>query len=245
MKKISLIILIFMLGAITCITIYTLLNKNVKGEVISNRVKDIEKASTNITENELSEVYNIELNGKRHRLKTNYRVTFQDKLANINLTIYLDGFEIFNKDIENNIKATKIEEIFNKENNNKLIIETNDLSIIKEDKDYLAILVKSSIENFKEEYIIINSKGKILLKDILAYEENIHFVDENDNELTIFYDETKQLQAKIEDKKIYSLQKKEKENDICFEEYIYTIKNDTIKKELTNTYNNIKISKNK
>lgn len=245
MKKVCLLILFIILTGIISLTIYTLTHQDIKGDKVMHNVKEIEKASTNMTENELSEIYNIELNGKRHRLKNTYRVTFDNKIAKINLTLYLDGFELLSMDIESNFKATKIEEIFNENIENKFKIEKTDIEIIKGDKDYLLILLKSNIDNYKEEYIVLNEEGKILLDNILVYEENNYYVDSNGEELAIFYDDEIQLQAKIEDNKIYSLKKIVKEDSITFEEYVYTIKKNKVKKELINTYENIKLKENK
>ena len=245
MKKVCLLILFIILIGIISLTIYTLTHQDIKGDKVMHNVKEIEKASTNMTENELSEIYNIELNGKRHRLKNTYRVTFDNKIAKINLTLYLDGFELLSMDIENNFKATKIEEIFNENIENKFKIEKTDIEIIKEDKDYLLISLKSNIDNYKEEYIVLNEEGKILLDNILVYEENNYYVDSNGEELAIFYDDEIQLQAKIEDNKIYSLKKIVKEDSVTFEEYVYTIKKNKVKKELINTYDNIKLKENK
>lgn len=241
MKKVCLLILFIILIGIISLTIYTLTHQDIKSDKVMHNVKEIEKASTNMTENELSEIYNIELNGKRHRLKNTYRVTFDNKIAKINLTLYLDGFELLSMDIENNFKATKIEEIFNENIENKFKIEKTDIEIIKEDKDYLLISLKSNIDNYKEEYIVLNEEGKILLDNILVYEENNYYVDSNGEELAIFYDDEIQLQAKIEDNKIYSLKKIVKEDSVTFEEYVYTIKKNKVKKELINTYDNIKL----
>ena len=61
-------------------------------------------------------IESIQLNGKRHKLKSNYRVTFEKKYAQINLTLYLDGKEILAMEVNNKFKAESIDEIFENQN---------------------------------------------------------------------------------------------------------------------------------
>ncbi len=238
MKKTSLIILLTFLVILCSLTIYTLTHKTIKGTEEIIKVKTIEQSSSNLTDQELNEVFNIELNGKRHRLKCNYHVTFADN-AKIDLTLYLDGFEILSLELKNNIEASTIEEIFNPEEENKLVIKTEDLKVIKADKqDYLLITVYSNIDSFKGEYFLVNTDKELLLEHILIFDDSLNYVSTTDEELTMFYGDN-QLLAKQEDNLIYALVEKETEEGIVIEEYCYTI-NQEITKELINTYENIK-----
>ena len=117
MKKISLAILIIGVISITTLTIYTLTHKQIEDSEKVIKIKSIEKASSNMTEHELSEIYNVELNGKRHRLKSNYRLNFLEDKTELNLTLYLDGFEILQMVVDDDIKAKTIDEVFNENEN--------------------------------------------------------------------------------------------------------------------------------
>ena len=233
MKKISIFILIIALIGISTLTVYTLTRQNVKGDQVIRKVKSIEKATSNMTENELSETYNVELNGKRHRLKCVYLVVFEKKEVKINLTLYLDGFEIYNKDIENNSKAKTIEEVF--EENSNLRIEEANIQIIESDKDYLLIDMITNLKDEKEEYFVWNDKRNVVLENILVYDQTLKYDYETEEE-NIFYDEEKQVLAKIEDNTIFALEEKEEEDTTILEEYKYTIKNNKAEKELINRY---------
>lgn len=239
MKKICLAILGIVLIGITTLTIYTLTHQHIEGAREIIKTKSIEKASSNMTENELSEIYNIQLNGKRHKLKTNYRLITEEETTKINLTLYLDGFEIKTVDLLNNLEVEDIEEALGEESSNSdLIIEAEDLQIINDDKlDYILVDIASNIEGKKEEYYVWSDNGKVLLENILVQNENITYISPNeDEELTCFYDEEKQVLAKVEDNVIYALEEKEEDEKLVLEEYSYKIKNGKIKKDLLNTY---------
>ena len=235
MKKISLFILIIILIGITSVTVYTLTHRTITGTQTIRKVKSIEKATSNMTENELSEIYNIELNGKRHKLKCVYHADFNNKTAIINLILYLDGFEIFNEEIENDAKAKNIEEIFAEENNDIRIDETN-LKIMQSDKDYLLVEITSNIENTKQEYFVWNEKREAIIEHVLVHTEEYIYSSLDEEELNIFYDEKKQMLAKIDDNILYVLEEKSEEEQTYLEEYIYTINEDKAEKELINTY---------
>ena len=235
MKKISLFVLIIILFGIATLTTYTLMHQDIKEEETIRKVKSIEKATSNMTSNELSEIYNIELDGKRHKLKWDYHVKFAKNEASINLILYLDGFEILNEEIENDFKAKSIEEIFSNDTNNELTIEESNIKIINSDKDYLLVEVYSNIDSLKGEYFVWNSKRDTILEHVLVYDEALEYSNITEEELNIFYADDKQVLAKIEDNSIYTLEEKEEEN-LILEEYIYTIKDDKAEKELINTY---------
>lgn len=235
MKKISLLILLIVLFGITTLTTYTLMHQDIKEEETIRKIKSIEKATSNMTSNELSEIYNVELDGKRHKLKCVYHVSFAKNEASINLILYLDGFEILNEEIEDNFKAKSIEEIFDNDINNELTIEESNIKIINSDKDYLLVEVFSNIDSLRGEYFIWNTKRDAILEHILVYDEDLQYKNVTDEELNAFYGEDKQILAKIEDSSIYALEEKEEENFIL-EEHIYTIEDDKVEKKLINTY---------
>lgn len=232
MRKVSIVIFTVFTIAITALTIYTLTNKKIEGTQEIIKIKTIEKASSNMTEKELSEVFNIELNGKRHRLKSNYRLSNEEEQTSLMLTLYLDGFEILTKEILSNIKEGNIDEIFTEEEN-VLLIDEDDIHVIKEDQDYLLVSIDSDIDGLKEEYFVWTVTRKSILDSILVYDEKIEFASEESN---IFYDEDATVLAKVEDNTIYVLEPLETEEGLVLEEYTYNIKNEEATKELINTY---------
>lgn len=243
MKKIWIVILLLVLAGITTLTVYTLTHMDILGSERVIKVKSIEKASTNMTRNELSEIFNIQSNGKRHKLKFNYYVDFEDT-TNINLVVYLDGDVLLEKELITNLKEKEIAEVFNNETVDELRIKESNLKIMKsEDQDFILVDIYTNLERLKEEYYIWNDEGEILLEGLLAFDNSLDFTYEEDT--NIFYDDEQQLLAKIEDNTIYSLELKEQEDMYIFEEYEYKIENDKITKELINTYENIKVKKRK
>ncbi len=233
MKKLSICILIIMLIGITALTTFTLMNQKIEDTQVVKKVKSVEKATSNLTENELNEVYNINLNGKRHRLKCNYLVTFENSSASIYLRLYLDGFEIYTGLVDDDFKANDIDEVFSKENN-YLTIEEEDIKVLNEDNDYLLVEISSDLDHLKKEYFVWNEKRDPILEHILVLDESIIY--ESVAEENIFYDEDTQTLAKIEDNEIYSLEEKEEEDTLYLEEYVYKIGKNKYQKELKNTY---------
>ena len=232
MKKLSIIILTVIIAGIAVLTIYTLTHQDIKGAQEIIKTKSIEKASTNMTENELSE------------LKSNYRVTFEKKYAKIDLTLYLDGREILSMEVDDKFEADTIDEIFENQNEN-IKIDKENIKIMKDkETDYLLISVYSDIKGEKEEYFVWNDKGKMLLENILIYDESKEYQSIDEEELTIFYDKNTQILAKFEDNSIYALEEKETEENLLLEEYRYTINKGNVEKELLNTYE-IKLKKQK
>lgn len=242
MKKTCLIILVIALIGITTITIYTLANQEIKGTQEIKKTKSIEKASSNLTENELNEIYNVELNGKRHRLKSNYRVVLEEEYAKITLTLYLDGFEIHTQDIMTNLDLKEIEKNFQDQINNFETISEENIKIIKTDQDYLAVSITSNIENLKEEYFIWTSSGDNLLKNVVIYDEGTKYVSTTEEALDIFYDDEKEIMAKIEDNEIYAIERADVDDTIVLEEKVYTLKKVKVEEKKLNTYENIAVA---
>ena len=243
MKKIWIAILLLVLAGITTLTVYTLTHMDILGSERVIKVKSIEKASTNMTRNELSEIFNIQLNEKRHKLKFNYYVDFEDT-TNINLVVYLDGDVLLEKELITDLKEKEIAEVFNNETVDELRIKESNLKIMKsEDQDFILVDIYTNLDHLKEEYYIWSDEGKVLLEDLLVFDNSLDFTYKEDR--NIFYDDEQELLAKIEDNTIYSLELKEQEDMYIFEEYEYKIENDKITKELINTYENIKVKKRK
>ena len=235
MKKISLAILFITLTIIIALTTYTLFHQEIAGSEAVMKIKSIEKATSNMTLNELSETYNIELNQKRHKLKSVYFLDSANENT-LNLTLYLDGFEILNMNLESNMNVDTMEEVFDEEKINYSQINEEDIFIMKTDQDYLLIKISSNINSLKEQYFVWNDKRKEIIKNVLLYDEDKKYESTTKEDLTMFYDEERQVLAKFEDNKIYALEEKETEESLVLEEYIYTINKSEAQKELINTY---------
>ena len=166
------------------------------------------------------------------------------KYAKIDLTLYLDGREILSMEVDDKFEADTIDEIFENQNEN-IKIDKENIKIMKDkETDYLLISVYSDIKGEKEEYFVWNDKGKMLLENILIYDESKEYQSIDEEELTIFYDKNTQILAKFEDNSIYALEEKETEENLLLEEYRYTINKGNVEKELLNTYE-IKLKKQK
>ncbi len=245
-RVISFIILVVALSAITYFTVYTLNNREVR-EVVEQKVTEkIELVTSNISNNILSEIYNVYLNGQKHKLKFEYTVTFyNDKLAKADLVVFFDGQSILSNMVARGITATDVKGFFDNINViNYVRLNKSNIQIIDEGKIHCVILkVKYFDDNAKEKYYLLDSDGKMLInKGLLIKDESVSYVNENDEELTIFYDYESQIMAKIEDDTIYALiLSKDKDK---FEEYKYYFVNGKLKKDLLNSYVNIKIREN-
>ena len=241
MKKIiSIIILLLALISITTLTVYTLSHQNIEGTEGMVRVKSIEKATSNLTANELNEIYNLQINGKRHKLKSNYYVTFEDGYATITLTLYLDGFEILNLVVEDSIEAESIEDIFGETSSFPVIAES-DIKLLNTDQEYLLVNIYSDVETIKEEYYVWNVDRDVLLENLLVYDESINYISTTEEPLTMFYEDNTQVLAKVEDNEIYALEQEQVGEIVVLQEYKYTIENNEVNKELISTYENVTI----
>ena len=105
MKRLfSLIILIVAMVGIISLTIFALTHKEVKSPIKERNNTKIENVTSNLSDNNLSEIYNIYFKNERHKLKIQYLVNLEET-ATINLTIYFDGASIFENTI---IKGLKV-----------------------------------------------------------------------------------------------------------------------------------------
>lgn len=235
MKKISLVILIIALLGITTITIYTLTHKKIVESEEIIKTKAVEKATSNMTESELSEIFNIQLNNKRHRLKSNYRLVGEEEGKSLLLTLYLDGFEIFSETVLEDLKINSIEEIFDDELEKFIVISEDTIQIISTDQDYLLVGIYFNIDGLKEYYYIWDVDRTNILDNILVYDETKEYASFPEEELTMFYTEDFVL-ATIIDNVVYVLEEQSTEDGLIFEEYTYTIYKKKVTKELINTY---------
>lgn len=240
MKKIlSLILLIISLIGIIFLTIYTLNHRGERKEVKPVVNKSPEKVGSNMTDNNLSEIYSLYLNNQKHKLKFEYVITFTEDVleASGNFHLYLDGKSLLNEEVLTNYKATNIKELFeNSDIKDNIKLDIDDFQIVKYDNlEYLLFKINYNLNGIiKSRYYMFNDIGDILVNSLI-YDESLNYVS-NDNEE--FYYENNNL-AKFEDNILYTLEYKKG----TITEYKYYIKDNELQKEQINTYENIKIKK--
>jgi len=246
MKKVfSIIVLIMALLGIFGVTYYALSNKGVRDEVPKKNFKKVEKVTSNIANNKVSDVFNVQINGARHKVKFEYNVTFlQNNKTEINLIIYIDGKVIYEDIISNNIKAKSVENLFLLDNINSYVRATEkNISIIKSDEtEYMVINIGRFTEYATRHYYVFTDRGKLLNNEgILMLDEGVKYTTSDNKELDIYYNNEKKYFAKIDKNKIYALEYKALEKNGIIEEYCYFVKNGEMDRELINTYEDIKI----
>ncbi len=241
MKKVfSVILFIIATTGIIVLTVYTLNHREERQNINHVVNKQPEKVGSNMTDNNLSEIYSLYLNNQKHKLKFEYIITFRedDLTAEGIFHLYLDGKGVISENILTGFIAADIKELFNDEEiKNTILLDINDFMIVKyDDIEYILCKIVYNLKgNIKEEYFIFNDKGDKLLDKVLIKDSNINYISEDNEE---FYYENNTL-AKFEDNYLYSLEYKKG----VITEYKYYIKNDELQKEEINSYQNIKIKK--
>lgn len=246
MKKIfSLIILIVAIISIILVTVYTLSHKGIREDVPTKLFKKVEQVTSNVANNKVSDVFNVEINGNRHKLKFLYNVTFDKKnKTEINLIIYIDGKVIFEDIVSKGVKAKNIENLFLLDNINEYVrANEKSISIISDNKtEYMVISIGFYEGNGKKKYFIFTDRGNSLVEDgILIFDESLKYTTVDKKELDIYYDNDKNSLAKLDKNDIYALEYKELDKNGIIEEYKYFIKKGKVNKDLINTYENIKL----
>ena len=239
-RVICIFILIIALTFISGVTVYTLFNKGTRKEIPTKIIKKISKVTSNVGKTSVQDVYNIYLNDSRHKVKALYNVTFQNN-TEIKLTIYIDGKNIFDEVVSNNVNAKNIEDLFLNENiNNYVRLTEKDFSIIKDDEqEFLVINVGYSKDNILKKYFIYDDMGNVVDdENLIALDFSKNYVNIDNKDLDIFYDGM--FLGKIEKNNIYILEyNNEEEGSIL--EYKYTMKKGKLEKELINTYSDMKM----
>ena len=236
-RKICALILVLFLISISLYTVYIINNVGINKPTSISETKKIKLSSSNIDDNSISKLFNVYLNGLKHRLKVEYNFTKEAT----SLVIYLDGNPIFQENVVENYSAPNIKELF-KESNIIQYVDINEqnFEIIKTDQDYLVLKIGYYNGQIKQKYFIINEHVILNKYGILIRDSSQYYIDNSNQELTIFYGEN-QIMAYIEINSIYSLELENNENVYNFLEYKYKIENNNFTKELINTYNYIKI----
>lgn len=239
----SLVLLVVAIGAICWITSYALENKGIREEVENKVFKNIEVISSNMTNNALSEIFNVYLNDEKHKIKFDYYVSIIEGVASINLVAYLDGKSVLNENVAMGIVADNIEEVFADENvSNYVRLTEKSFKVLNfENNEHLMVDLGYFDKFYKEKYFLINRDAEVLIENgILVRDDSVHYVDMNDKELDIFYSSDYQTLAKVEDNALYVLVLVENNNLYDFKEYKYSYQNGSLVNELLTTYIEIK-----
>ncbi len=243
MKRLfSLIILIVAMVGIISLTIFALTHKEVKSPIKERNNTKIENVTSNLSDNNLSEIYNIYFKNERHKLKIQYLVNLEET-ATINLTIYFDGASIFENTIINNIEAKDVEEALNDPEFLNIKLDLKNIILIEKDNyDYFILDINMSKDSLKEFYYIYNSNGEKLLKDgLLVRDTSKVYIYDNIEDNNIFYNTEYEQLSTILDNDIYSLQENKEKDKITLTEYKYIFKKNKLKKEKITTYDNIEV----
>ena len=243
MKRLfSLIILIVAMVGIISLTIFALTHKEVKSPIKERNNTKIENVTSNLSDNNLSEIYNIYFKNERHKLKIQYLVNLEET-ATINLTIYFDGASIFENTIINNIEAKDVEEALNNPEFLNIKLDLKNIILIEKDNyDYFILDINMSKDSLKEFYYIYNSNGEKLLKDgLLVRDTSKVYIYDNLEDNNIFYNTEYEQLSTILDNDIYSLQENKEKDKITLTEYKYIFKKNKLKKEKITTYDNIEV----
>lgn len=239
----SLVLLIVAISAICWLTSYALENKGIREEVENKVFKNIEVISSNMTDNALSEIFNVYLNDEKHKIKFDYYISIVEGIASIDLIAYLDGKSVLNENVAMGIVADNIEEVFADENvsNYVRLTEKNFKVLNFENNEHLMVDLGYFDKFYKEKYFLINKDAEVLIENgILVRDDSVHFVDVDDKELDIFYSNDYQTLAKVENNAIYVLMLVENNNLYDFKEYKYSYQNGSLVNELLTTYIEIK-----
>ena len=243
MKRLfSLIILIVAMVGIISLTIFALTHKEVKSPIKERNNTKIENVTSNLSDNNLSEIYNIYFKNERHKLKIQYLVNLEET-ATINLTIYFDGASIFENTIINNIEAKDVEEALNNPEFLNIKLDLKNIILIEKDNyDYFILDINMSKDSLKEFYYIYNSNGEKLLKDgLLVRDTSKVYIYDNLEDNNIFYNTEYEQLSTILDNDIYSLKENKEKDKITLTEYKYIFKKNKLKKEKITTYDNIEV----
>lgn len=243
-NSVCLIILVVFLFVISGFTFYTLTHKELRDKMEEKVTEKLENVTSNLSGNNLSEIYNVYLNNQKHKLKLSYNVTLIEGIASIQLDIYLDGISIFEDLVASDIVAKDVKAVFEDEEVSKYVkLDIDNIQILTDKEvEYLLIDIGYKSSNYQEKYYLFNSEGASLIEEgILVRDSSVYYVGSEQEELNIFYDslETQGL-AKVQNNIIYAIEAEDNDG-LELGEYKYTILDGELKKEKINTYKNIQI----
>ena len=237
-KVISIIILIVGLSTITIFTSYVLTHKGIPIIQEKKNVKKIEQVSVALNNNVYSYLYNLNFSGSRHKFKLDYKITSKEEKNYLELSIYLDGKNIFT-DFLCLLSDNATNEYFNSNSFAEYSFnEKNVLYIKSQSKEYLVLSITYQNEKY---YYIFDKDGKPMLdsgilynqKDIVYSSDDKNFKFDNGN------------LAKIDRDVIYSYVPILNKDSYQIEEYQYNFINDNLEKKLIQTYVDVTGEKSK
>ena len=245
MKKIiSLIIGILAFIGISSITIYTLTNRGIRTEITNNKKEIIELINSNYNDNILAELYNVYLNGQRHKIKLEYKVNMEKEMneGNLELIVYVDGGNIIDERVISNLVLDddEAEKLFENEEISQIKLEMEDIQIVKIDNlDYILLEIDCYGKYAKSYYFLFNDSGDLLVPNgAVIKDESVHYIS-SDN---IFYGTEEQIMAKFEDGALYVLEPIITDEEVFLIECKYYYKDNEATREELRTYEGIKIS---
>ncbi|MDE5540035.1 MAG: hypothetical protein K2J20_06070, partial [Bacilli bacterium] len=123
MKRfLSLVLLVVVVSGIISMTTYTLNNKGIREEPNKTVKNKIEKITSNISNDTLTEVFNVYVGGLKYKLKLDYNVVNEDDIYSLYLVAYFDGKSILSGYVANSLELTNIEEFKEDEYISKYVI---------------------------------------------------------------------------------------------------------------------------
>lgn len=243
MKRLfSLILLVVVISGLIYITHYTLNNKGIRTEVKRRESSAIEKVSSNMTKNNLSEIYNIYLNNERHKVKIEYQlVNKSDKEIGLTLYVYFDGKNALEREVVYSSNYNSVIDLM-KDDTISNIIQINEKRFwnLKDDsREYLVIDVGIYGEDSKRLYYILNGSGDILNEEGILKSDTSKIYMIDDDLFENYYDDM--TLAKLDNNIIWALEEKTQKKNLNLLENKYYIKDGKLEKELIKTYENVSL----
>lgn len=240
----SVLILIAALTGIVWGTIYVLDNNGLKKEPKKEIKKTIEKVTSNETESNLSEIYNIYLNNEKHKVKMEYQLlTKYDSSLYVLLYVYFDGKKSLEKEVAFPEEVKRIHDIFlNEEINDNIKISESSFQILKENEtEYLLVNVGIVDDSIKHHYYLINNNGDIINdKGILVSDTSKDYLM-GEHEFNNYYDLDNKTLARVDGNEIFALEEKTEKKKLKLIEYKYYFKDGKLKKDKVAVFEDIKI----
>ena len=208
---------------------------------------NITRYNSNYNDNLLLELYNVYLNKQRHKVKFEYKVELpkDSTTGSLELVVYFDGGSVLHEEIAKNIELIEPDAqlAFQIDNVNTVRLDINDLKIITfEDKEYILLEVRYFDQFLRSKYYLFNDNGDLLINNgSVIKDQSVHYVDQNGEELNIFYDLEEQVMAKYQDGEFYVLEVNQNNNKIDIIECKYYFNDKEFVREEINTYNNTKV----
>lgn len=240
----SLLILISALSGIIWGTVYVLNNNGLKKEEKPEVKRTIEKVTSNETDSNLSEIYNIYLNNEKHKVKMEYQLLNKyDGSLYILLYIYFDGKKSLEREVAFPSVIKNIHEVFlNEDIGDNIKVNESSFHILKENEmEYLLVNIGEVNDSIKKYYFLINNNGDVINdKGILLSDSNKDYLM-GEYEFNNYYDLDNKTLAKIEGNEIFSLEEKNEKKKLNLIEYKYYFKDGKLKKDKVAVFEDIKI----